>query len=54
MRICFRLSINNILKHAHAEYVEIHLREENDTLILEIRDDGRGLDLAAAHDMGGI
>ncbi|GAB4514906.1 MAG: hypothetical protein OHK0046_17640 [Anaerolineae bacterium] len=47
-------ALNNVLKHARAEHVVIQLREAHGTISLEIRDDGRGFDLAAARDTGGI
>ncbi|MEP6927000.1 MAG: PAS domain S-box protein [Ginsengibacter sp.] len=37
--------INNILKHANATNVTIHLCEEDNTLILTVTDNGKGFDL---------
>ncbi|SEM79562.1 Histidine kinase [Chitinophaga rupis] len=36
--------LNNIVKHARASELEIHLTHENDTINLEIRDNGIGFD----------
>jgi signal transduction histidine kinase len=48
---CFRVAqeaITNILRHASATEVEMRLTTEGDTLLLSIKDDGTGFDLAAA------
>lgn len=37
--------LNNIVKHAHASHVSISLREVKGHAVLEIQDDGNGLDL---------
>jgi signal transduction histidine kinase len=37
-------ALTNVLKHAHAGSVRVALRHGGDTLVLEIVDDGRGLD----------
>lgn len=42
-RIC-QEALNNIAKHAAASSVKIHLRHEETTIKLNIRDDGRGFD----------
>jgi two-component system nitrate/nitrite sensor histidine kinase NarX len=42
-RIC-QEALNNIAKHAGASKVEIHLKHENASIELSIRDDGRGFD----------
>ena len=47
---CFRIvqeSLTNIVRHAGAGRVDIDLRQEGDTLVVCIADDGRGFDLAA-------
>ena len=35
-------ALTNVLKHAHASHVQIDLRHAEDTLELQIMDDGRG------------
>ena len=37
-----REALSNIAKHAHAEHVAITMRGTADSIVLEIRDDGRG------------
>jgi signal transduction histidine kinase len=37
-------ALNNVLKHAHAQTIQLSLRQEQATLILEISDDGVGFD----------
>lgn len=47
---CFRIvqeALTNISRHAQATVVTITLRHENDALLLCVRDDGCGFDLAA-------
>jgi signal transduction histidine kinase len=47
---CFRIvqeALTNISRHAQATVVTITLRHENEALLLCVRDDGRGFDLAA-------
>jgi len=47
---CFRIvqeSITNILRHANAKKVLVTLELQQNTLSLEIRDDGIGFDVAA-------
>lgn len=49
---CFRVvqeSITNVIRHAQARRVEVELRAEGRELILTVRDDGKGFDVAAAH-----
>ena len=36
--------LNNILKHASAKHVNIHVKAKNKTLYVSIIDDGKGLD----------
>lgn len=38
--------INNILKHANASKITIHLREEDHNLLLTVTDNGKGFDLS--------
>jgi len=47
---CFRIvqeALTNVARYARPTQVEISLRRETDTLILSVRDDGSGFDLAA-------
>jgi signal transduction histidine kinase len=37
--------LNNILKHAQAKIVDIHLTTTNNTVMLQIKDDGVGFDM---------
>jgi signal transduction histidine kinase len=41
-------ALHNIVKHASARVVEIRLQTQNQSLVLEIRDDGKGFDTLAA------
>lgn len=47
-------ALNNVLKHAQANTVTVHLRDSNSTIGLEIIDDGRGFDLSDAESHGGM
>jgi two-component system sensor histidine kinase UhpB len=38
-------AVSNILRHAEARVVDIWLGQENEAVVLEIRDDGRGFDV---------
>jgi two-component system sensor histidine kinase UhpB len=40
--------LTNVARHAAARQVWLELRRENEQLLLSVRDDGRGFDLAAA------
>lgn len=42
--LIFKESINNLVKHAAARNVEMAMRIENNSLFIEIKDDGRGFD----------
>jgi signal transduction histidine kinase len=42
-----REALHNIVKHAHASTVLLRLERQDDELVLEVRDDGRGFDPAA-------
>ncbi|HTX91569.1 MAG TPA: histidine kinase N-terminal 7TM domain-containing protein [Anaerolineales bacterium] len=46
-------ALNNILKHANARAVMIHLKNRKSSVALEIEDDGRGFDMKNA-DKGGL
>lgn len=41
-------AIRNVLHHAHATRVRLSLRRERDDVVLEIEDDGRGIDMRRA------
>ena len=42
-----REALHNIVKHAHASTVLLRLERQDDELVLEVRDDGRGFDPTA-------
>jgi signal transduction histidine kinase len=51
--ILFRIvqeTFNNILKHAGAKAINVHINYETNSFTLMISDDGRGLDLQPLHD----
>jgi signal transduction histidine kinase len=39
----YQEALTNIIRHAKATRVEVQLAEENDTLVLSVKDDGRGI-----------
>src|SRR5436305_464442 len=41
-------ALTNVVRHAQARLVEVELSEANGTLLLTVRDDGQGFDVAAA------
>ncbi|MEZ4900257.1 MAG: ATP-binding protein, partial [Spirosomataceae bacterium] len=45
--------INNVLKHAQANKVEIRLEQLPHWLVLSVADDGKGIDTAKIRDGGG-
>jgi PAS domain S-box-containing protein len=47
-------ALNNILKHANATSVTIHLRALDEYIELEVIDDGQGFDVEAARKKGGM
>jgi PAS domain S-box-containing protein len=47
-------ALNNALKHAHAYAVTVAIRREKGLTTLEVTDDGRGFDLKAVRDQGGL
>lgn len=52
---CFRVTqeaLTNAVRHAHAAYVEVSLRREQQRLSLVIRDDGAGFDLEGVQSRG--
>jgi PAS domain S-box-containing protein len=46
----FQETLTNILRHAEATQVDVQMREEGDKLVLEVRDNGRGL---TRHELSG-
>ena len=40
--------LNNIVKHAHAEHVEVRIDRQPDQIRITVRDDGRGFDVSNA------
>ncbi|HTN44915.1 MAG TPA: sensor histidine kinase [Flavipsychrobacter sp.] len=46
--------LNNILKHASASRIEIHLTQKEGEFLLEISDNGKGFDPAKIHDSTGL
>ncbi|GAB4575423.1 MAG: hypothetical protein Kow0077_26860 [Anaerolineae bacterium] len=46
--------LNNVLKHAAAQYIAVELRREGERVILDITDDGAGFDVEAVRDQGGL
>ncbi|HJU46166.1 MAG TPA: PAS domain-containing protein [Chitinophagaceae bacterium] len=46
--------VNNVLKHAHATLVSIFLLVSDNTVELEITDDGKGFDMEKAHIKKGV
>ncbi|HJZ46463.1 MAG TPA: sensor histidine kinase [Roseiflexaceae bacterium] len=49
-----REALNNALKHAHAQHINVHLWQTQTSTFLEIADDGEGFDPAAPHTNGGL
>ena len=47
-------ALNNVSKHAQANHVKISLRRNQNSLELEITDDGRGFDSAQDSDIMGL
>ena len=47
-------ALNNALKHANADRVDVRLALENGLVLLEIADDGIGFDLELAREGGGF
>ena len=39
----FQETLTNIIRHARATKVEVRLEEENGSIILEVKDNGRGI-----------
>ncbi|MCP4590991.1 MAG: sensor histidine kinase, partial [bacterium] len=47
-------ALNNVLKHAQARGVRVSLRQERQTVIMEVGDDGVGFDPSAIRERGGL
>ncbi len=47
-------ALNNACKHARAQRIAVHLRQEPSRVVLEIVDDGIGFDPAGAREHGGL
>jgi ligand-binding sensor domain-containing protein/signal transduction histidine kinase len=45
--LIFKETINNLVKHAACDMVEIEFRRESDQLIISVKDDGKGFDTSA-------
>jgi signal transduction histidine kinase len=51
--LIFKETINNLVKHAGCERVEVEFRLESDWLIIKVKDDGCGFDLKAISNSNG-
>ena len=47
-------ALNNVLKHAEADAVSVTIRSGGASVNFEVVDDGRGFDIEAAHEGGGM
>jgi signal transduction histidine kinase len=47
-------ALNNVVKHAQAQHVTVHLQFDDQHVCLEISDDGMGFDRAKARESGGM
>jgi signal transduction histidine kinase len=50
----FQETLTNIIRHAQATRVEVHLQQEESTLVLEVKDNGRGISEAELNDTRSI
>ena len=50
----FQETLTNIIRHAQASHVEVHLQQEESTLVLEVKDNGRGISEAELNDTRSI
>jgi len=50
----FQETLTNIIRHAHASRVEVRFAEMGDYLVLEVKDDGRGISNAEIHNTTSI
>src|SRR5205807_10650774 len=50
----FQETLTNVARHAEATGVEVHLRKDDDSIVLEVRDNGRGMneELATGSSLG--
>jgi signal transduction histidine kinase len=49
-----REALNNVLKHARARRVRVHVRFKDGAVCLQVRDDGMGFDLVQMQERGGL
>jgi two-component system sensor histidine kinase UhpB len=47
-------ALTNVIRHAHADHVDLVARRDGETVVLEVRDDGRGMLLAGDVETSGI
>lgn len=47
-------ALTNVVKHAGARHAGIDVRRENDSVVVEVRDDGVGFDIVRAGEKGGV
>jgi signal transduction histidine kinase len=52
--LIFKETINNAAKYSHASLVEIILEQQNNTLVMHVRDNGRGFDAQATPSGNGL
>lgn len=52
--LIFKEGVNNVVRHSKCAQAEIDLRREGEYLVLDIKDDGCGFDLASLHDGNGL
>jgi signal transduction histidine kinase len=45
-------SLHNVVKHANAERVSISFEIKNENLVVQVQDDGKGIDLEKANQFG--
>ena len=50
----FQETLTNIIRHAQATRVEVHLQQEESTLVLEVKDNGRGISETELNDTRSI
>jgi signal transduction histidine kinase len=49
-----REALNNVLKHARAQHVQVHVQFKDGVTCLQVFDDGTGFDPAQAQERGGL
>jgi len=52
--LIFKEAINNIVKHAEASMVSVHVSRSRDTIHIRIEDNGKGFDMAAESNGNGL